>query len=389
MALPLSYNLRNLTVRKTTTIMTVAGIGLTVAVLLSILALVEGLNSAFAATGHPLNVLVLRKGSDSELVSNFPRASYLDLRVKPGIARSRSGEPMASLEVVTIINVDLPDNPDGANTTLRGLTPVGLEMRDYVHLAEGRWFQAGQREVVVGRSLSERTPAARIGQRLRFGSGEWKVVGVMDAGRTAANSEIFADLNQVSSDFHRTEVLSSALVRAQDAVAVQALIHDIEDDRRLNCGARTEREYYEAQMRSGAPVKYLGFIIAAIMAIGSSFAAMNTMYAAVSRRSREIGALRVLGFSRGSVLAGFFLESLALSLAGGVLGCLMALAMNGRTANIGNFVTFSEMSFDFRVTPEIMAAGVGFALLMGALGGFFPARSAARKEILEALRDIG
>jgi putative ABC transport system permease protein len=388
MAPPLAYHLRSLMVRKTTTIMTAAGIGLTVAVLLAILALVQGLNAAFEATGHPLNVLVLRKGSDSELVSNFPRASYLDLRVKPGIARSRTGEPMASLEMVTIINLDLPGNPDGANVTLRGLTPVGFEMREYVRLAQGRWFQPGRREVVVGKSLSERTPAARVGRKLRFGRGEWDVVGVMDAGRTAANSEIFADLNQVSSDDNRTAVLSSALVRAQDAVAVQALVRDIEDDRRLNSSARTERDYYEAQTRSGAPVKYLGFIVAVIMAVGSSFAAMNTMYAAVSRRSREIGALRVLGFSRGSILMGFFLESLALSLAGGVLGCLMVLLVNGRTANMGNFVTFSEMSFDFQVTPAIMAAGVGFALLMGALGGFFPARTAARKEILEALRDV-
>jgi len=387
MALPLAYNLRNLAVRKTTTIMTAAGIGLTVAVLLAILALVEGLNTAFEATGHPLNVLVLRKGSDSELVSNFTRAAYLDLRVKPGIARSRSGEPMASLEVVTIVNLERPDNPDGVNITLRGLSPVGLEMREYLRLAQGRWFEPGKREVVVGKSLSERTPSARLGQRIRFGRGDWQVVGVMDAGRTAANSEIFADLNQVSADFNRTEVLSSALVRAQDPVAVQALIRDIDDDRRLNCGARTEREYYEAQMRSGAPVKYLGFIVAVIMAVGSSFAAMNTMYAAVSRRSREIGSLRVLGFSRGSILAGFFLESLLLSLAGGALGCLLVLLVNGKSAAVGNFVTFSEVSFDFRVTPAIMAAGVGFALLMGALGGFFPARAAARKEILEALRE--
>ena len=388
MALPLAYNLRSLAVRKTTTIMTAAGIALTVAVLLAILALVEGLNTAFEATGHPLNVLVLRKGSDSELVSNFTRAAYLDLRIKPGIARSRSGEPMASLEIVTIVNLERPDNPDGVNITLRGLSPVGLEMREYLRLAQGRWFDPGKREVVVGKSLAERTPSARLGQRIRFGRGDWQVVGVMDAGRTSANSEIFADLNQVSSDFNRTEVLSSALVRAQDPVAVQALIRDIGDDRRLNCGARTEREYYEAQMRSGAPVKYLGFIVAVIMAVGSSFAAMNTMYAAVSRRSREIGSLRVLGFSRGSILAGFLLESLLLSLAGGVLGCLLVLLVNGKSAAIGNFVTFSEVSFDFRVTPAIMAAGVGFALLMGALGGFFPARAAARKEILEALREI-
>lgn len=210
----------------------------------------------------------------------------------------------------------------------------------------------------------------------------------MDAGRGAANSEIFGDLNQVSGDFNRTEVLSSALVRATDPVAAQALIHDINDDRRLNCSAMPETDYYAAQTRSGAPVKYMGVIVAVIMAVGSSFAAMNTMYAAVARRAREIGTLRVLGFPRGSILLSFFLESLLLSVLGGVLGCLLVLPLNGMSTGIGNFVTFSEIAFDFRVTPAIMAAGVGFALLMGTLGGFFPAGMAAKKEILNALRDI-
>lgn len=388
MALPLAYNLRNLAVRKTTTIMTALGIGLTVAVLLAILALVEGLQTAFQASGHPLNVLVLRKGSESELVSNFTRTAYQDLKVKPGIARNATGEPLASLELVTIINLERPDNPDGMNVTLRGLPPVGLAMREQVRLAQGRWFEAGRREVVAGKGIAERFPGAALGKRIRFGRGDWEIVGVMDAGRSAANSEIFGDLNQVSGDFNRTEVLSSALVRAVDPVAVQALIHDINEDRRLNCSALSETDYYAAQTRSGAPVKYMGVIVAVIMAVGSSFAAMNTMYAAVARRAREIGTLRVLGFARGSILLSFFLESLLLSILGGLLGCLLVLPLNGMTTGIGNFVTFSEIAFDFRVTPAIMAAGVGFALLMGTLGGFFPARMAAKKEILNALRDI-
>ncbi|MGD0015246.1 MAG: ABC transporter permease [Bryobacteraceae bacterium] len=386
-AIPISYNLRNLVVRKTTTIMTALGIALTVAVLLAILALVHGLDTAFAASGHPLNVLVLRKGSDSELASNFLRTAYQDLRPKPGIARSRGGEPMASLELVTVINLPSRSNPDGMNVTLRGLSGAGIEMRDQVRLAQGRWFESGQREVVVGRSIAGRFPGAALGRTIRFGRGDWRVVGIMDAGQTASNSEIFGDVDEVSADFNRSSVLSSALVRATDAVAVSALIRDINDDRRLNCSAQTEKAYYEQQTNSGKPVQYVGLMVAVIMAVGSSFAAMNTMYAAVSRRAREIGTLRVLGFSRASILLSFFLESLLLSAAGGVLGCLLVLPLNGMTAGIGNLVTFSEIAFDFRVSPSIMAAGVGFALLMGALGGVFPARMAAKKEILNALRE--
>ncbi len=387
MAIPISYNLRNLAVRKTTTIMTALGIALTVAVLLAILALVHGLNTAFTASGHPLNVMVLRKGSDSELSSNFTRAAYQDLKVKPGIARSRAGEPMASLEIVTVINLPRVDSPDGMNVTLRGLSPVGIEMRDQVKLASGRWFEAGQREVVVGRSIASRFPGAALGRSIRFGRGDWKVVGIMDAGRSASNSEIFGEVNQVSSDFNRTEVLSSALVRATDPVAVRALINDIGDDRRLVCNARTEKEYYEQQTSSAAPIQFVGVLVAIIMAVGSSFAAMNTMYASVARRAREIGTLRVLGFSRGGILLSFFIESLLLSGMGGLLGCLLVLPLNGMETGIGNFVTFSEIAFDFRISPLIMFTGIAFSLIVGALGGLFPARAAARKEILNALRE--
>ncbi len=388
MAIPLSYNFRNLIVRKTTTIMTALGIALTVAVLLSILALVDGLRTAFTASGNPLHVLVMRKGSDSELTSNFTRTGYQDLKFKAGIARNKAGEPMASLEIVTVINLPSVTNPDGSNVTLRGLSPVGIEMREVLRISAGRWFETGKREVVVGRSIAARFPSAALGQRLRFGRGEWDVVGIMDAGKSANNSEIFADLNQVSSDFQRTEVLSSALVRAVDPVAAAALVNDINNDQRLNTGARTEAEYYESQTSSAVPIQFLGMFISAIMAVGSSFAAMNTMYAAVARRAREIGTLRVLGFSRGSILFSFFVESVLLALLGGILGCLLVLPLNGVTTGMSNFVTFSEIAFDFSIGPSIMATGVAFAVVLGALGGFFPARMAAKKEILVALREV-
>jgi ABC-type lipoprotein release transport system permease subunit len=387
MGIPLAYNFRNLAVRKTTTAMTALGIALTVAVLLAVLALVEGLQDAFRASGHPLHIIVVRKGSESELVSNFSRAAYQDVRVKAGIARAPSGESMASLEIVTVINVPSVSNPDGANVTLRGLSPVGIEMRD-LRVVAGRWFETGRREVVVGEAIARRNPEAGLGKRLRFGRGDWRVVGIFDTDKVSARSEMFADVNQVSADFDRVETLSSALVRAVDAAALEALIRDINDDRRLNSTAQTELDYYAAQMRAGRPVQYVGMVVAIIMAVGSSFAAMNTMYAAVARRAREIGTLRVLGFSRASILLSFFLESLLLATLGGLLGCLLALPLNTVTTGLGNIITFSEIAFQFRVTPAIAVTGVAFALIMGALGGLFPARMAARKEILTALREM-
>ncbi len=386
MAIPISYNLRNLWVRKTTTVMTALGIALTVAVLLAMLALVNGLRTAFASTGNPLQVLVLRKGATAELTSGITRAQFQDLKFKPGIATNSAGEQMASLEMITVINLPSVDSPAGMNVNLRGLAPIGVQMRD-LKLQDGRWFNPGQREIVVGKSVAKRYPAAHLNSRLRFGRGEWLIVGVMDGGQSAINSEIFGDLNQISSDFNRPDGLSSILVRAIDASSVQPLVNSVNDDQRLNVSARTEREYYDMQTVSGAPLQALGILVSIIMAVGSSFAAMNTMYAAVARRSREIGTLRVLGFSRGSILFSFFIESLLLSVAGGILGCLLALPLDGITTGVGNFITFSETAFNFKISPMVMLDGIIFALVMGAIGGVFPARMAAKKEILVALRE--
>src|SRR5713226_2261635 len=387
MAIPVTYNFRNLIVRKTTTIMTALGIALTVAVLLAILALVNGLRTMLGSSGDPLQVLVLRKGSESELVSNFTRGQFQDLKFKPGIARGKDGEPMASLEVVTVINLASVDAPDGMNVTVRGIAPSGIAMRQGLKIAEGRWFQSGRRELVVGKSIAHRFPDARIGKKITFGRGQWDVVGVLDAGHGAQNSEIWGDLNQVSSDLQRIEVLSAALVRAVDPVAAKALINDINNDQRLNMNALSEREYYDLQTRSAAPIEFTGVFIAIIMAVGSSFAAMNTMYAAVARRAQEIGTLRVLGFSRGSILSSFFFESVLLALLGGLLGCLLVLPLNGITTGVGG-ANFSELDFNFHVTPRIMAMGVAFAVVLGAFGGLFPANNASRKEILTALRGV-
>lgn len=386
MKIPLSYNIRNLIARRTTTLMTALGIALTVAVLLSISAMVEGLRTSLEATGHPLHILVTRKGANAELNSNVTQEQFQTIKVKPGIARTPEGEPMASLELVTVILLESPENPAGINISLRGLTPVGFAMRDYARIAEGRMFQPGRREVVVGKGLAKRYPKASVGSKLEFGRGEWEVVGVMDAGRSAANSEVFCDLAQLASDQNRETALSSVLIRATDAVAMQALMNDLKDDRRLNMDAVTEKAYYESQMTSAAPLQFLGTFVAIIMAIGSSFAAMNTMYAAVARRSAEIGTLRVLGFSKLGILTSFMIEALLLSLLGGIIGCLLVLPLNDFTTGIGSFVTFSEFTFNFRITPTIMLTGIIFAIVMGIIGGLFPAGAAARKQILTALK---
>jgi putative ABC transport system permease protein len=386
MAIPLAYNLRNLVVRKTTTLMTALGIALTVAVLLAILALVHGLQATLATSGDPLRLVVLRKGAESELTSLFTRAQYQDLKFKPGIATGRDGQPLISVEVITVINLANVDNPNGVNVTVRGLMPAGLEMR-HVRLAAGRWFGWGQREIVVGKAVADRFPDARLGKKVHFGRSDWLVVGVFDARRGSADSEIWADVNQAAPDMSRPDLLSSALVQAQDEVAAKALANDIGNDRRLELQAESEKEYYDRQTAQAVPIEYTGILVAIIMAVGSSFAAMNTMYAAVARRAREIGTLRVLGFSRSSILLSFFAESVLLSGLGGILGCLLVLPLNGVTTAVGN-ANFAELAFDFRVTPQILFAGMAFAVVLGSIGGLFPASNAARKQILAALREI-
>jgi putative ABC transport system permease protein len=357
-------------------------------VLVAILALVNGLHDAFRTTGNPLHVLALRKGSNAELVSGVTRQAYQDMKFKDGVMRTAKGEPMVSPEGILVINLPSVDNPEGSNITLRGITPLGIQMREGIKLAAGRWFDPGKREVVVGKAVAARFPAAALGRRIFFGRGEWEVVGVMDADRSAHNSEIFVSLDQAGADFGRNEGFSSVLIRAVDQASVAKLVDNLNNDQRLIVTARTEPEYYESQTRSGLLIEFLGFFVSIVMAVGSGFAAANTMYAAVARRGREIGTLRVLGFSQGSIMVSFLGESLLLSLLGGILGCLLVLPLNGLTTGMTNFATFSEVAFNFEVGPQVMIAGVAFAMILGALGGFFPARSASKKQILTALREI-
>ena len=387
MALPISYNIRNLIERKTTTLLTALGIALQVSILLVVLALMVGLQAAFQASGSSQHVLVLRKGINAELNSSVSPQQYQDIKFKRGIALLKNGEPAASLELVQVVNLPSVDAPDGMNVTVRGLTPVGFEMRPHVQLSAGRMFTPGQREVVVGKAIAKRYPGLRLGGRVMFAHGEWEVVWVLDGGQSALNSEIFGDLHQIASDYNRPDTLSSVLIRTESPMAAQALINDISSDVKLNLGAMAEVAYYAQQTTASLPIKMLGMLVCTLMAVGSAFAAMNTMYATVARRAREIGTLRVLGFSRGSILLSFLLESLLLALLGGGLGCLLVLPLHNVTTGIGSFVTFSELAFTYRVTPQVMLAGLLFALVLGALGGVLPAFGAARKTILVALRE--
>lgn len=385
MTIPLIYNLRNLRVRWTTTLLTASGIALTVAVLLAVLALVDGLQHAFQSSGHELNLLITRKGATAEITSILSPTVYQILRNRPGIARNARGEPMVSLELVT--GLAQPNQSQGTLTiTLRGVTPAGWALREKMRVIEGRMLSPGRREVVVGATVANRNPALSVGRTIKFARGEWLITGVVDTGDSAGNNEIFSDLNQSAAGYNRTDALSSILLRASDEVSLLALAAQLKQDPQLNVQAVPQREYYSSQMVSALPVQAMGFFVAGLLALGSSFAAMNTMYTAVARRSAEIGTLRVLGFSRPAVLLSFLAESLLLSLIGGVLGCLLVLPLNGYGSSIGSLVSFSEIAFQFRTTPDRMLLALLFAMTMGALGGMMPAASAARRGLLSSLK---
>ncbi len=389
MGVPLRYNLRNLVERKGATIMTAVGIGLTVAVLVTSIAMTTGMAAVFAGSGHPAQVLVLRKSADAELSSTVSEEQYQLVRQLPGIAATPEGEPMVSPEGLTIVSLTSLTHPDGMNVTVRGLLPIGVKMRQSATLKRGRWNEPGKREIVAGEGIAARYPGARVGSKLEFGRGEWEVVGEFADGDSAANSELWTDLYQLRGDFEQTGGSNSALVRLQSPGSVESFAGEVEADQRLNLSAIPERTYYEnlTKSSSGVMLQFIGFFVAVVMAIGAGFAATNTMYAAVARRGREIGTLRSLGFSRSAILVSFVFESVCLALIGGVLGCLIALPLNNLSAGIGNWQTFSEMAFKFQITPSAILYGLLFAATIGLVGGFLPAWSASRKGIVAAMRE--
>jgi len=395
MAIPLSYNVRNLKLRKGLTVMTALGIALTVTTAVFLMALLAGLDKAFATSGDALNVLVMRKGSTAELSGGFDANLFPTLKTLPGIAAGKQGEPLASGEWVVVVVLPRRDGTGDVNVSVRGLMPGGLELREdekdskgqpRMKLIEGRWFNTGQREVVVGKPIHERFRGANVGDTMDFAKGQWKVVGVFDSGGTAYDSEIWGDVNQIAVDFDRQGGYASAYLRATDPVAADALKNRVSDDQRLKLEGTLETDYYEKQTSSGGPIKFIGTVVAVIMAIGSSFAAMNTMYAAVAYRAREIATLRIIGFSRPSILTSFVIEALLLSLLGALVGIVLILPFNGMTTGIGNSLTFSETVFSLHLTTRVVITAVVFAMVMGLAGGFAPAWHAAKQDILTSLR---
>jgi putative ABC transport system permease protein len=387
MAIPFKYNLRNLVVRRTTTLMTALSITLTVAVFVVLMALAEGLRSSLATTGDPLNVLIMREGSQSETVSFVSRDSLQVIKYLDGIAKDAKGEPFVSPEVIVLVNMPKRGQAQGSNVTIRGVGDDGPALRPEFKLVEGRMFRSGLREVIVSKRISERFQDCGLGDKLKFAKGYWTVVGIFTDGNSAYNSEIWGDVNDLAQDFDR-ENYSDVVARATDTAAVRRLQDEISNDRRLHLKPQTENEYYEAQTSTARPIQAFGIFIALLMAVGASFAAMNTMYAAVARRTKEIGTLRVLGYSRGSIMFCFVIESVLIAVLGGLVGCIIALPVNGITTGTTNFTTFSEVAFNFRVTPQLLFTGVMFSAFMGLLGGLFPAWRAAHENIVTALRSV-
>lgn len=390
MAIPLKYNIRNLFVRKITTGLTVLGIGLVVAVFLSVMSLSEGLTRVFKASGSTRNVLVLRQNSQSEVQSGISRNQVPLIVTLPGIEKDIDGNPLASSELVVMLNLKKIDG-GASNVTLRGISEKSPLLRPQFKLIEGRMFRPGLSEVIVSKGISQRFKNCRLGDTIHFGVYKWKVVGIFDAGGTAPDSEIWTDVEGAMNSFKRPNY-SSVLVQTIDWASRDQFIAALAGDPRLALEGKVERTYYDEQTSTADPIKFFGILIGVIMAIGAGFGAMNTMYAAVSTRTKEIATLRVLGFSRLAILTSFIVEALCLALLGGFLGCLFGilaveLALSGVTGTT-NFTTFSEVVFAFRLTPKILLTGIILSLFIGLFGGILPATQAAFTKIILALRQI-
>ena len=387
MALPISYNIRNVFVRWRATLATILGVALVVAVYVLVQALAVGLEKSSRNTGDPRNVMIVRKGSTAESSSQVMRAQLKLIQYWPEIARDDQGRPLLSADVLVLINLPRGKVEGEANVLLRGISPMGMELRPQVSLVEGRWFTPGKREVVVSRRLAARFGNFNIGDTFKSAGQELTVVGWMDGQNSAFDSEVWLDADEVRSIFDRDNY-SSLLVRVVDDAAAQSLTRRVEADKRLSLRAMSEMAYYSAQTMTAMPIKILGGFLATAMSIGAVFAAMNTMYASVGARTREIGTLRVLGFRRRTILVSFLIEGAILALIGGVLGCLFSLPMNGYATGTMSFESFSEIVFQFRITPWLATKGLIFSVLVGVVGSFLPAVRASRLPVIAALKAI-
>jgi putative ABC transport system permease protein len=388
MALPLSYNVHNVRARWQVTLLAVCGIALVVAVFSVLMSMSEGFAYALRATGRPDNAMIVQRGSASELTSAVPLEDRNRIIADERVARDTEGSPLASWEWVVVLG--LPKISDGVptNVTLRAVTPRAFDVRSGIRIVEGRNFTPALDEVIVGKGLVDRIQGMHVGGTVPYQQKQFRIVGIFESSGGAFESEIWGDFDVFGALFQRGAGSNSLVVRMKDAADIPALDRWIRDQPQMQLQAVPERKYYAEQAGSLAGIlRSLASFVAFVMGIGAVFGAMNTMYAIVAARTREIGTLRALGFSRRSIVAAFLVESLVLALAGGVLGCLLAYPMNGFSTATGQTQSFSEIAFSFRITPVILLRGMVFALVMGALGGLLPALRGARMTISSALRE--
>lgn len=384
--IPASYIARNLWVRRVTTLLTAGGMALVVYVFATVLMMSEGIRATLVATGQPDNVIALRKGAGAEINSAVERVQAAILESLPGIATDATGRPLISKEPVVLNNLPKRGSGKPSNVTVRGTTERGLQLRPQVQMVEGRMFQPGTSEIITGRAIARGFQGAGLGETLRFAGRDWTVVGVFDAGRTGFDSEIWGDAEQMLQAFRRN-AFSSVVFRMADASQFEAIKAVLENDPRMTLELKPETQFYAEQSEALAKfISILGTALSVIFSIGAIVGAMITMFAAVASRVGEIGTLRALGFRRGAVLLAFLGESLLLSLVGGLLGLAAASLMQTVNISTTNFQTFSELAFQFKLTPTIAWRTIAFALFMGLVGGFIPAWGAARLKIVDCLR---
>jgi len=386
MAIPFSYVVRNLGVRKVTTALTASGLTLVVYVFATVLMLDAGLRQTLVDTGSSDNALVIRRGAETEVQSGVERAQADVVESQPEVALGSGGERLMSKETVVLISLNKRATEKPSNVVIRGVGPQGLALRPQVRLVEGRMFRPGTSEIIAGRAIGQRFAGAGIGETLRFGMRDWTVVGHFDAGHSGFNSEIWGDADQLIQAFRRN-AYSSVIFRLTDAEGLDAVKARLERDPRLTVELKRESIFYAEQSEQLSTfIRYLGVTLSIIFSSGATIGAMITMYASVANRTAEIGTLRALGFRRASILWAFLLESLLLGLLGGILGVALASLMQWVSFSTMNFQTFSELAFSFTLTGKIVVESLIFSLIMGLAGGFLPAIRAARLKIVDSLR---
>lgn len=370
-----------------TTLMTVIGTGLVVWASVLSFGLTDGLEHALQISGHDMDLIVLRKGSTDETSSGIEQQVAREIATMDGIARDPNGQPMCSVEFVTILTKPRRNNGGTTNLIVRGLEDMGRNLRPDFRMTQGRDLKPGVNEAITSQRMADRFENLAIGEKLEINQVMFEIVGYFEAAGSAAESEVWTDLRDLTLARRTPAAVSSVNLRVADAKSREALTATLATDERFQLNAVRETKYFEDQMSASIAIKVIGYIIAAFLTFGAMFAAANTMYAAVASRGREIGTLRALGFPRGAILSSFLLESVILCLMGGVLGCLATLPFNGLSTGTANWASFSEITFSFRFGPRVLIQGVALALIMGLLGGFLPAMRAVRLNIIDALRE--